>query len=223
MSVLRTFRPNVPVGGDPSKFQVYEIGAHYSSLEKHFQRPTTGYEPMTLTRLRTILQNSFQNEEPTEEEEINALMPDGDTKQKKSFMKKKKDGKMTVRKSLVSGAAEYGAQLIEQIIRISHVDGDTLISKITPDSTHTFFKDYSDDIDSESILRELLEGFNVADEIVKSCGGKGFITTSPSKDADTKDPVYDEFMPFQPIHLNLSTSLLEFDTVSPHLPIILTL
>ena len=179
---------------------------------------------MTLTRLQKILQNSIPNEEePAEEEEINALMPDGDTKQKKSFMKKKKDGKMTVRKSLVSGAAEYGAQLIEQIIRTSHVEGDILISKITPDSTHALFKDYSDDIDSESILTKLLEGFNVADEIVKSYGGKGFITTSPSKDANTKDPVYDEFMPFQPTQLNLSTTLLEFDTVSSYLPTILTL
>ena len=130
MNVLRTFRPNVPAGGDPAKFQVYEIGAYYSALEQHFLHPRR-YESMTKDRLRGMLNENVPVEEP-EDEETNALMPQGDTgsdKKKKSF-KKKKEVKNTVRKVLLSAAAEYGAQLIEQVIRASQIDGNALISQI---------------------------------------------------------------------------------------------
>ena len=33
LHVLRTFRPIVPPGADPAAFQVYEVGARYTSLE----------------------------------------------------------------------------------------------------------------------------------------------------------------------------------------------
>jgi hypothetical protein len=138
LHVLRTFRPNVPVGGDPEKFQVYEIGARYTALERHFTHPRK-YESMTMSRLQMIMKENVQTEE-IEEEETNALMPQGDTSsdKKKKVFKKKKEGKNTVRKVLLSGAAEYGAQLVEQVIRASHIDGNTLVSGIATHSINPF-------------------------------------------------------------------------------------
>jgi hypothetical protein len=127
--VLRTFRPSIPVGGDPARFQVYELGAHYGTLERHFKTPR-GYETMTMDKLRGIL-TARESEEVPEEEEVNALMPQGDVaeKKKKSF-KKKKEVKNTVRKALLSGAAVYGAQLVEQVIRASQIDANILITQV---------------------------------------------------------------------------------------------
>ena len=128
LHVLRTFRPNVPPGADPAKFQVYEVGAKYSPLEA---QPRT-YESITMGRLEFILKQNVQTEEP-EDEETNALMPQGDTssdKKKKTF-KKKKEVKNTIRKVLLNGTAEYGAQLVEQVILASQIDSNTLINQIT--------------------------------------------------------------------------------------------
>ena len=128
LHVLRTFRPNIPPGADPAAFQVYEVGARYTPLEAKPRK----YESMTKSRLETILKENISVEEP-EDEETNALMPEGDTtldKKKKTF-KKKKEVKNTIRKVLLNGAAEYGAQLVEQIIRASQIDGNTLISHLS--------------------------------------------------------------------------------------------
>jgi len=94
---------------------------------------------MTISRLQSILKEKIQTEE-IEEEETNALMPQGDmtSDKKKKVFKKKKEGKNTIRKVLLSGAAEYGAQLVEQVIRASHIDGNTLISNIATNSTGPF-------------------------------------------------------------------------------------
>lgn len=194
------------------KFQVYEIGAHYFSLERHFQHPQT-YEAMTMSRLEKIFKENIQTEEPQEDEEKNALMPQGDNSnsEKKKGFKKKKEGKNTIWKVLLSGASEYGGQLVEEVIRASHVEGNTFITQLTPDSialSKLFLI-----VDSSAILNSLLEQFHFADEIVKSCGSKGYITTHPPKDSVSKDPVYEDFIPFQPTHLHPETSLLEYESV----------
>jgi hypothetical protein len=132
LHVLRTFRPNIPPGADPDTFQVYELGSHYGTLERHFSTPWK-YEAMTMGRLKGILKANVR-EEP-EEEERNALMPQGDVDKKKKSFKKKKEVKNTVRKALLNGAAEYGAQLVEQVIRASRVDGNTLIHEVSLDGT----------------------------------------------------------------------------------------
>ena len=167
---------------------------------------------MTKSRLETILKGNISIEEP-EDEETNALMPQGDTtsdKKKKAFKKKKV--KNTIRKVLLNGAAEYGAQLVEQIIRASRIDGNTLISDISD----SIASQYLIDIDS-SIVDSLLDQFDEADEIVKNVGsnGKGYITARPSRDPSTNDPVYEDFIPFKPTHLPTDLSLLEYDTVPP--------
>jgi hypothetical protein len=129
LHVLRTFRPNVPADADPTKFQTYEVGAHYAVLEQHFRESRT-YQSMTMTRLQTILKANVQIDE--EEEDVNALMPQGPQSDKtKKSIKKKKEVKNTIRKALFSGAPEYGGQLVEQIIRQSQIDGNTLISQIS--------------------------------------------------------------------------------------------
>ena len=82
--------------------------------------------------METILKENISVEEP-EDEETNALMPQGDAtsdKTKKTF-RKKKEVKNTIRKVLLNGAAEYGAQLVEQVIRASRIDGNTLITHIS--------------------------------------------------------------------------------------------
>lgn len=95
-----------------------------------------GYEPMTMQRLRGILKGSSKQEEP-EEEETNALLPGGDTaetKKKRSF-KKKKEMKNTLQRALLNGAAEYGAQLVEDVIRASQVEGNILINQVSFEGT----------------------------------------------------------------------------------------
>ena len=134
LAVLRTFRPVVPPGGDPEKYQMYDVGAHYSPLQQHFTNPQK-YETMTAEKLRGILMRKNNAEEVVEEEEVNALMPQGDQKKNKKSFKKKKEGKNTLRKSLLSGAAEYGKELVEEIIRASGVDGNTLITQYSDDGT----------------------------------------------------------------------------------------
>ena len=132
--LLRTFRPTVPPGSDPAQFQLYEVGAHYAVLDRYLAHPRM-YEPMTMARLQTILTASSPTEEP-EEEETNALMPQGDSasaKKKQGNKKKKEEKKNTIRKALLSGAAEYGAQLIDEIIRASQIDGNTIVNQ-TSDS-----------------------------------------------------------------------------------------
>ena len=140
LAVLRTFRPVVPPGGDPEKYQMYDVGAHYSPLQQHFTS-SQKYETMTAEKLRGILTRKSDVEEVVEEEEVNALMPQGEQKKNKKSFKKKKEGKNTLRKSLLSGAAEYGKELVEEIIRASGVDGNTLITQISNDgTTHLLFK-----------------------------------------------------------------------------------
>ena len=87
---MRTFRPNIPPGADPERFQAYEIGARYTTLEQHLAQPRK-YEPMTRSRLQVILKENVQTEEP-EDEETNALMTEGDTSsdRKKKSLKRKK-------------------------------------------------------------------------------------------------------------------------------------
>jgi hypothetical protein len=127
INVLRTFRPTVHPGSDPTRFQLYEVDAHYGVLEQHLAHPQM-YKPMTMARLQTILTTSSPAEEP-EEEETNALMPQGDnpSAKKSKGNKKKKEEKNTIRKALLTGAAEYGGQLIDEIIRASQIEGNTLI------------------------------------------------------------------------------------------------
>lgn len=127
--MLRTFRPTVPEGGDLDAFQTYEVGAHYSVLERHFSSPRE-YEAMTIDRLRKVFMKTAGKEE-VEEEEVNALMPQGDHSDKQSLKKQK--GKNTLRKALLSGASEYGAQLVEEIIRSGQIDGNTFVSQIPLD------------------------------------------------------------------------------------------
>lgn len=135
IAVLRTFRPHVPEGGDPSRFQVYETGAKYANLERHFFAPTT-FEPITHEGLEGMLRNMSVAQEEAEEEEVNALLPQGDTETtKKKKPKKKKDVKYTLRKALINGAADYGAQLVEEVIRSSGVDGNRLVSQVASQGT----------------------------------------------------------------------------------------
>ena len=142
--VLRTFRPTIPATADPSSFQSYETGETYRLLEKYINSPRSTYEEMTPERLHGILTRAPQTEDLAEEEEVNALMPAGGmgevvvvgkgdkgTTGKKKF--KKKEGRDTVRRALLSGAAEYGSQLIEEIIRIGGVDGNALVKSIADD------------------------------------------------------------------------------------------
>jgi hypothetical protein len=94
---------------------------------------------MTMERLRGILKGSSKQEEQPEEEETNALLPGGDaaeTKKKKSF-KKKKETKNTLQRALLNGAAEYGAQLVEDVIRASQVDGNILINQVSFEGNST--------------------------------------------------------------------------------------
>ena len=113
---------------------MYDLGAHYSPLERHFANPR-GYEAMTVEKLRGILMRRSESEDIVEEGEVNALMPQGEEKKNKKTFKKKKEGKDTLRKSLLSGAAEYGKELVEEVIRASGVDGNTLITQIPDDGT----------------------------------------------------------------------------------------
>jgi hypothetical protein len=62
----------------------------------------------------------------------------------------------------------------------------------------------------------LLRAFGCADEVVTACGlpvVKGYITTHPSKQENSDDVVYDDFMPFKPTELPPSVAVLEYDTV----------
>ena len=212
--VLRTFRPTVPPGADPEKFQYYEIGAHYATLEYHFVQPHT-HKGMTLERLQSFLNAQDRNEED-EAEEMNALLPhEGVSEKKNKYFKKRKQTRNTIRKVLLNGAAEYGAQLIEQVVRMSAVNGDTLVSDI-PNTGKT--QKLWTNIDDSPVLLALLEQFFHADDIIKACGSppvKGYITSHPPKDPTTIEPIYDEFMPFHPTNTPSTTSLIEFETVTP--------
>ena len=133
VAVLRTFRPHVLDGRDPTSFQFYEIGAKYASLEHHFSNPRT-FEPMTRHRLEAILRDtSPAQQEEVEEEEVNALLPQGDreTSKKTKKPRKKKEAKYTMRKALVNGASDYGSQLVEEVIRSSSIDGNKSVNQIT--------------------------------------------------------------------------------------------
>src|SRR5271163_1427895 len=86
LHVLRTFRPTIPVDGDPTQFQFYEIGAHYRMLQDYLKSPTQ-FKKMTLDRLRSLVKpsdNAQEQEVVAEEEEANALMPQGNQEKKKS-------------------------------------------------------------------------------------------------------------------------------------------
>ena len=160
-------------------------------------------------KLRGLLAGKAR-EEP-EEEEVNALMPLGDTAGKKKF-KKRKEGKDTVKRALLSGAAEYGAQLVEEIIRSSNVDGSTLVSQVSLDGTFLT----GIDVDDSSISTSLLNEFHRADEMVKQTDlpvVKGYITTKPAQDPNS-NPVYEDFIPFKPSLP--SPSILEFENVHPY-------
>jgi hypothetical protein len=163
---------------------------------------------MTMDKLRGLLAGKAR-EEP-EEEEVNALMPLGDGTGKKKF-KKRKEGKNTVKRALLSGAAAYGAQLVEEVIRSSKIDGSTLVSQVSLDGISRG----DVDIDDSSILTALLSEFHRADEMVKQAElavVKGYITTKPSQDPNA-DPVYEDFTPFKPSLP--ASSILEFENVSP--------
>jgi hypothetical protein len=72
-------------------------------------------------------------------------------------------------------------------------------------------------LDDSSILNSLLKEFEHADELVKDCESgdiKGYITTQPPKETTSKDPIYEDFMPFKPTHLPPTTTFLEYDSVS---------
>ena len=211
--VLRTFRPNVPPGADPSRFQFYETRAHYTALEEYFENPRI-FESMTMARLQRILQAREKNEE-AEEEESNPLLSQGAIIEKKTKPpKKKKGGTFTIRKALLSGAAQYGAQLVEQVIRSSQVDANTPISSIATDGTP--FKRFSLTADDSPILTALLKEFKAADVTVKACESpcvEGYIVAFPSKQITTDDPVYEEFMPFKPTNLPPSATVIGYDSV----------
>jgi hypothetical protein len=135
VAVLRTFRPHVPEGGDASRFQVYEVGAKYTAFERTISEPPRTFAPMTRERLAAMLKDTHAAPEE-EEEEINALLPQGeDVAGKKKRGKKKKEVKFTLRKALVNGAADYGAQLVEEVIRSSGLDGNKLVHQIGPEGT----------------------------------------------------------------------------------------
>ena len=100
---------------------------------------------MTREKLEAILFGGQVVEVIPEEEEgvVNALMPGGETslggqvavgRTGKKLKKKEKEGRNTVRRILVSGVAEYGSQLIEEIIRSSGVEGNTLVKDIGSES-----------------------------------------------------------------------------------------
>lgn len=168
---------------------------------------------MTLARLQLLLKRPSSMEE-LEEEETNALLPQGDPsdKKKKSF-KKQKAGKNTIRKALLSGAGEYGSQLVEQVICASGVNGDSLVGDVPNTGTSNKFLS---NVDHSPVLVALLEQFFHADNIVKSCESlsiKSSITAHPSKDASSAEPVYEDFMPFSPTHLPLEIVLLKYDSV----------
>lgn len=76
------------------------------------------------------------------------------------------------------------------------------------------------DKEMPELVSTLMQGFSRANEIVTECrsGGKGYITTLPPKDESSKDPIYEDYMPFQPTHLHPPISSLEFDTVSSPIP-----
>jgi hypothetical protein len=150
--VLRTFRPTVPPGANPQSFQVYEIGSHYRALSQHFAKPG-GYEAMTMERLRGILTEGAKQDEQPEEEETNALMPGGDNAdaKRKKLYKKKKETKNTIRRALLNGAAQYGAQLVEEVIRASRVDANLLINQLPTEGNSLF-----DITDSRKLLDSYL-------------------------------------------------------------------
>ena len=67
-------------------------------------------------------------------------------------------------------------------------------------------------------LSALMEAFSRADEMVAKCGsevGKGYITTLPPKDDSSKDPIYEDYIPFQPTNLPAPLSSVEFESVPP--------
>ena len=219
VAVLRTFRPRVPEGRDPTCFQFYEAGAKYAPLEHHFSNPRT-FEPMTRVRLEGILRDtSPAQQDEVDEEEVNALLPQGnkDTGKKMKNPKKKKETKYTLRKALVNGASDYGAQLVEEVIRSSSVDGNKFVSQIASQGTSPPLSAVVDE-EMPGILSALMEAFSRADEIVTKCGsevGKGYITTLPPKDDSSKDPIYEDYMPFQPTNLPAPLSSVEFESVPP--------
>jgi hypothetical protein len=84
---------------------------------------------MTLDRLKGLFSANGRRED-AEDEDINALMPQGDHSEKKT---KKQKGTNTLRKALLAGTSVYGAQLVEQVIRASHVDGNLALSQLQLD------------------------------------------------------------------------------------------
>lgn len=180
---------------------------------------------MTRERLEGIL---FKDQvvEVVEEEEVNVLMPQGNapssmsagkeatrTAGKKKF--KKKEGKNTIQRALSSGAAEYGSQLIEEIIGLSVIDGNTLVKDIPTDGTPSLI--FLSRLTIDSVVEKLLGGFKRGYEIVRACESqsvKGYITTVPGKQ-EGAPAVYDEFMPFRPTGLPPTTTILEYDNVHP--------
>jgi hypothetical protein len=88
---------------------------------------------MTRDRLAGMLKDTLAAPEE-EEEQVNALLPQGDDGAgKKKRGKKKKEVKVTVRKALVQGAADYGVQLVEEVVRSSGLDGNKLVNQIGPE------------------------------------------------------------------------------------------
>jgi hypothetical protein len=141
VTVLRTFRPHVPEGENPSRFQVYEVGAIYVPLERHSSDPTT-FETFTREQLEGMLRDTSLAQDEVEEEEVNALLTQGHAEMgTKKKPKKKKEIKYTLRRTLVNGAADYGAQLVEQIIRSSGIDGNKLVNQIPQNGTFSLFID----------------------------------------------------------------------------------
>jgi hypothetical protein len=153
--VLRTFRPTIPQGADPIQFQTYETDEIYRPLQTFLENPDSAkkFEKMTRGRLEGILFRGQVTEVPEEEGEVNALMPLGlsagvsETKEGgkakdvggqggKKFKKKEKEGRNTLRKVLLVGAAEYGSQLIEEMIRSSGIEGNVLVKDLSEQSTH---------------------------------------------------------------------------------------
>jgi len=161
-----------------------------------------------MDRLRGMIAGSGDKEE-VEEDEVNALMPEGDHSDKKS---RKQKGKNTLRKALFVGAAEYGAQLVEQVIRASGVEGNMPLSQVQVHGV-SFVKVAN--ADGSPVLTALLREFEKADAIIKECSSKadikGYVTATPQK--DSKELVYQDFMPFPPTHLPMTTTILPYDNV----------
>jgi len=137
LHVLRTFRPTIPPDGDPSQFQFYEIGAHYRMLEDYIKSPTQ-FTKMTLDRLHSLVkpsENGQELENVAEEEETNALMPQGNQEKKKSNKQRKKDSKNSLRKVLTNKLSEYGAQLVDEVVQRSGIDGSIPVNQISQQST----------------------------------------------------------------------------------------